>query len=204
MSFKSAAPLSGLILLTIFGTACNTKITSASSDRVHAKTSIAKWNQEHPDQPVSIVDWPALKAQCQSVQGNTLLLVMTYYCHGVDLALASLDSLPENSSKKPDAVVWVSNDHYKDIDLFLARVSCKGFKGRLDILDNDEFGGHGDQRKRNKVLLKKICHKVCGDVVYLSGLVAILMDHNGQMLKAGNMVDLVLGTRATTDPQPSK
>lgn len=187
-------PLWSYFLLILGSSACKTKHGCDPADKAMAQATIAKWNQEHPDQLVSIVDWPELKAQCEINEGGTLLLVMANYCHGVDVALTDIDQIPDSSRKKPHSVIWVSNDAYKDVGLFMDKVRSHGFKGELDILDNDVFGCYLDQRERNKELLKAICGDNCGDVIYQSGLVVILLDHEGKLTQAGNVVGQVLGT----------
>ena len=194
MSVSSRLVLFSCLLPALIGSSCKPRFAYKPADKVLAQAKIAEWNQVHPDQPVTIVDWPALKAQCQHVQGPTLLLVMASYCHGVDVALSDIARVPDNSPKKPAAVIWVSNDPYNAVDKFLDKVKAHGFKGGLDILDNDVFGRYKDQRERNKQLLKAICTDHCGGVIYQSGLMVIELDQEGHLIQAGNMVSQVLGT----------
>lgn|GEM_PF-3103806 len=173
-------PWTAAILVLI--TSCSHRRACDPDHRAQASASIDNWNRSNPGQPVAIVNWESLRSRAKVDTARTLVMVMASYCEGVD---SCMKELPE-VELSPESIWWISNDDFEDIQKFLDRVKHTGFNGRLGILDNDHYGCYLDQRERNKGLLQEACGVSCGDVIYRSGALFLLLDGSGQVQRTSN------------------
>jgi hypothetical protein len=139
----------------------------------------------------AIARWPQIKTLMAN-EGNqqNALIVMTNYCSGLDKLI---DQMTHTSNMNTPKLHYLFIDDYNDIGKIFTKVEHHSLTGNIFILENEHYGCFKDVRKRNELLLQEIWKGPAGNIVASSGLIMLLMDAEGNVVKGTNSVTEFVG-----------